>query len=108
MIGTAAFIWSPRFTSPTAAASIALFNPATAAIWIGLSSAPALRVLSPSDILARALPVALGTAVWFTLLAVAASRFSRRIGPRHTESMQKALSVTLGMLGLLSLLALLP
>lgn len=108
MVGTAALIWSPRWTSPTAAAGIALFNPATAAIWIGLSSAPALRVLSPSDLLARALPVAFGTAVWFTLLAVAASRFSRRIGPQHTAGMRKALSFTLGILGLLSLLALLP
>jgi threonine/homoserine/homoserine lactone efflux protein len=108
MIGTAVLIWSPRWTSPTAAAGIALFNPATAAIWIGLSSAPSLRALSPADILARTLPVAFGTAVWFTLLAIAASRFSHRVGSQHTTSMQKALSVTLGILGLLSLLALLP
>lgn len=108
MIGTAALIWSPRWASPSAAAGIALFNPATAAIWMGLSSAPALRVLSPSDILARALPVAFGTAVWFTLLAVAASRFSRRIGPQHTANMQKVIPVMLGTLGLLSLFAVLP
>jgi membrane protein DedA with SNARE-associated domain len=108
MIGSAALIWSPQWTSPTAAAGIALFNPATAAIWIGLSSVPALHALSPSDVLARALPVAFGTAAWFTLLAVAASRFSRRIGPQHTTTLQQALSLILGILGLLSLLALLP
>jgi hypothetical protein len=108
MIGTAVLVWSSKSTSPRAAAGIALVNPATAAIWLGLSSAPALQVLSLSDLLARAAPVALGTAVWFTLLAVAASKLSHRIGAQHTTSMQKVLAGLLGALGLLSLLALLP
>jgi len=85
-----------------------MFNPATAAIWLGLSSVPALRVLSLSDLLARALPVALGTAVWFTLLALTASKLSHRIGPQHTMGMQRGLAALLGALGLLSLLALIP
>lgn len=106
MICVAVLTWSPRWTSPGTAAGIALLNPATAAIWLALSSVPALRVLSLSDLLARALPVALGTAVWFTLLAVAASRLSHRIGTRRTASMQKAFGLLLGALGLSSLLAL--
>lgn len=102
-IGAAALAWSPRWASPRAMAGTAVLNPSTAAIWIGLSSLPALRALSLSDVLARALPVALGTAVWFTLLATATARFSRRLDPRHAVMLQKLLATMLGTFGLLGL-----
>jgi threonine/homoserine/homoserine lactone efflux protein len=105
MIGAAVLAWSPQWMSPGAGAWVAALNPSTAAIWLSLSSLPTLQMLSPPDVLARALPVALGTAAWFTLLAVVAAKLSHRIGPERTVGMQRLLAGSLGVLGLISLIA---
>ncbi len=107
-IGAAALAWSSQCSSPKTAAWVAALNPSTAAIWLSLSSLPTLRMLSLPDVLARALPVALGTAVWFTLLAIAAARLSHRIGPERTADAQRLLAGLLGVLGLIGLIAAIP
>lgn len=107
MLGTAALAWSPATTmSPRTGLGIALLNPATAAIWLSLSSVPAMRALSFPDLVLRSVPVALGTAAWFTLLAVLAARVSVRLSPGGTVRLQKLLAFLLGAAGLASLLPL--
>ncbi|HMJ72119.1 MAG TPA: LysE family transporter [Solirubrobacterales bacterium] len=103
LLGTAILFWSPASISPKAAVGIALLNPATAAIWLSLSSTPALRAISTPDLLIRPLPVALGTAAWFTLLAVVSAKLSFRLTPQLTANLRKLLAVSLAVLGLVSL-----
>jgi threonine/homoserine/homoserine lactone efflux protein len=107
MLGTALIAWSPSSLPAKAGIGIALFNPATAAIWLSLSSVPALQALSPSDLLLRAVPVALGTAAWFTLLAAAAAKAGARLTPERTAWTQKLLASLLAVAGLVSLAAVL-
>ncbi|HEY8502561.1 MAG TPA: hypothetical protein VIL21_07725 [Solirubrobacterales bacterium] len=106
MLGAAALAWSPSSFSTKAAVGIAIFNPATAALWISLSSVTAAQTFSLSELLMRPLPVALGTAMWFTLLAFVAARVSVRFRPEHTTLMQRLLATALAVGGLLSLAAL--
>lgn len=108
MLGTAALAWSPASISGKAAAGVALLNPATVAIWLSLSSIPAAQALSVSDLMMRPLPVALGTAAWFTLLAVTASRLSGHLTPGATVRLQRLLAVALVLMGLVSLAAVVP
>lgn len=103
MLGAALLVWSPASLSAKAALGIVVFNPATAAIWISLSSIPAAQTPSASELLLRPLPVAIGTAMWFTLLAALAARASVRLRPEHTKWMQRLLAVSLGAAGVLSL-----
>jgi threonine/homoserine/homoserine lactone efflux protein len=107
MLVAAVLVWAPDSLSTRAAVGIAVLNPATAAIWISLSSVPAAHAPSASELLLRPLPVALGTAMWFTLLAVLAAKASIRLRPKHTAWMQRLLALTLAVGGLVSLLALL-
>lgn len=102
MLATAVLAWTPASISPRTAAGIVLFNPATIAIWLALSSAPALQALSVTDLLLRPLPVALGTAVWFLLLAVAASRIGLQLSARARVRMQRILAGSLGLLAVAS------
>ena len=106
MIVAATLAWPSTRIPSAAVACTALFNPGTAAIWLGLSSIPALHILSLGDVLARATPVAAGTAVWFTMLAIAATRLANRIGARSMLTVQRALSAALAVAGALSLIAL--
>lgn len=103
MLGAGFLVWSPASLSAKAALGIAVFNPATAAIWISLSSIPAAHEPSAAELLLRPLPVALGTALWFTLLAVLAAKASLRLRPEHATWMQRLLAVSLGVAGVLSL-----
>jgi threonine/homoserine/homoserine lactone efflux protein len=107
MLAAALLVWSPGVLSTKAALGIAVLNPATAAIWISLSSVPAAHALSGSELLLRPLPVALGTAMWFTLLAVLGAKASVHLGPVHTAWMQRLLALTLAGSGLISLSTLL-
>ena len=66
---------------------------------------PALQALSLSDLLLRAVPVALGTAAWFTLLAAAAAKAGARLSPERTAWTQKLLASLLAVAGLVSLAA---
>jgi threonine/homoserine/homoserine lactone efflux protein len=103
MLGTALIAWSPSSLPAKAGIGIALFNPATAAIWLSLSSVPALQALSPSELLLRSIPVALGTAAWFTLLAAAGAKAGARLTPERTAWAQKLLASLLAIAGLISL-----
>jgi len=103
MLATALLAWSPSSLSTKAGIGVALFNPATAAIWLSLSSVPALRVLSTTDFLLRPILVALGTAAWFTLLAAAAARAGARLSPARTAWLQKLLASLLAVAGLVGL-----
>jgi hypothetical protein len=107
MLGAAVLVWSPASLSAKAALGIAVLNPATAAIWISLSSVPAAHTLSAPEVLLRPLPVALGTALWFTGLAVLAARASIRLRPEHILAVQRLLAGGLALGGLLSLAAVL-
>jgi threonine/homoserine/homoserine lactone efflux protein len=106
MLGAAALAWSPSSLSTRAAIGIAILNPATAALWIGLSSVPGVQTLSVSELLMRPLPVALGTAMWFTLLAFFAAKATVRLRPEQTAWMQRLLAIALAGGGLISLVGL--
>jgi threonine/homoserine/homoserine lactone efflux protein len=107
LFATAILFWSPGSRSSKATFGVALLNPATAAIWLSLSSIPALQALSVTDLLLRSLPVALGTAIWFTLLAIATAKLSVRLGPELTTRVQQLSAGLLALMGMLSLAALL-
>jgi threonine/homoserine/homoserine lactone efflux protein len=107
MLGAAILVWSPAPLSAKAAVGIAVLNPATAAIWISLSSVATAPAPTASELWLRPLPVALGTAMWFTLLAVLAAKASVRLRPEHTAWMQRLLALGLAAGGLVSLMALL-
>lgn len=104
MLGTAVLAWSPASLSARAGLGVAILNPATAAIWLSLSSLPAMRAFSFPDVVLRSVPVALGTAAWFTLLAVFAAKASVRLAPDRTAHLQKLLALMLGTAGMASLL----
>jgi threonine/homoserine/homoserine lactone efflux protein len=103
MLGAAALAWSPSALPSKAVVGIAVLNPATAAIWLSLSSVPSVQAISLPDLLMRPLPVALGTATWFTLLAVLAARTSVRLQAEQIVWMQRLLALGLGAGGLISL-----
>jgi threonine/homoserine/homoserine lactone efflux protein len=105
MLATALLAWSPSSLPTKVGIGVAFFNPATAAIWLSLSSVPALRALSLADLLLRPIPVALGTAAWFTLLAAAAAKAGARLPPERTVWMQKLLASLLAIAGLVGLAA---
>jgi threonine/homoserine/homoserine lactone efflux protein len=102
---TAILCWSPGSLSPKAAFGVAVLNPATAAIWLSLSSVPALRALSTADVLLRPLPVALGTAIWFTLLALATAKLKVRLGPPLAARLRQLSAALLALMGALSLVS---
>ncbi len=105
MLVTALLAWYPSSLPAKVGIGVALFNPATAAIWMSLSSMSALRALSLTDLLLRPIPVALGTAAWFTLLAAAAAKAGARLTPERTAWMQKLLASLLAGAGLIGLTA---
>lgn len=103
MIATAILLWLPASISPRTAVGIAILNPATAAVWLSLSSSPALQTSSLPDLLVRPLPVAIGTAAWFTVLAVATAKLSFHLTPRAAGRLRSLLAASLGAIGLLTL-----
>lgn len=105
MLLTAALSWSPNLIPSGAAAAVPLLNPATAAIWLGLSSIPAVQALSLPEALLRPLPVALGTAIWFVLLATASAKLSVDLGPRRARLLQKAVASILAVVGVVGLVS---
>lgn len=103
MLVTAALAWSPGWVPAPAAAAIPLLNPATAAIWLGLSSIPALQATSLTDALLRPLPVAVGTAIWFLLLATASAKISLGLGSRRAVLAQRSIACLLALAGIVGL-----
>jgi threonine/homoserine/homoserine lactone efflux protein len=104
----AAALALPSFPATKRVATLVpILNPATAAMWLGLSSFPRASSASATDVLIRPLPVAMGTALWFTALAAASAGAQLRIGPANTSRLHKWLAAVLVGLGLLSLLRLL-
>lgn len=87
-------------------AVVPLLNPATAALWLGLSSLPALGAPSTTAVLLRPLPVALGTALWFTALAFAVATARVKLDVGRGLLLQNGLAVLLAGLSALSLLRL--
>jgi threonine/homoserine/homoserine lactone efflux protein len=103
MLATAILLWAPITISPRAAVGVAVLNPATAAVWLSLSSNPALQASSLPELLIRPLPVALGTAAWFTALAVVAAKLRVRLSPRLVDRTRWLLAASLGATGVLTL-----
>lgn len=103
MLATAILLWSPLEISPRATVGVAVLNPATAAVWLSLSSNPALQAASVPDLLIRPLPVAIGTAAWFTALALATAKLSFHLAPRLADRLRWLLAASLGAAGLLTL-----
>lgn len=98
-----ALVWFGCLSSPTRVAAAALFNPVTAAIWLGF--APELeRFASPAALLLGPLAVALGTASWFTLLAASASKLQRVLAPSALVWARRLFSLLLVLFAVLSLL----
>jgi threonine/homoserine/homoserine lactone efflux protein len=93
----AAFMWTqraPSFGSRTTF-SIALLNPATAALWFGLS---ALAITHPHGLVPTAswvIGVGMGTTTWFSLLALASARAQHRLGPAQILLVQRVFAVAL-------------
>jgi threonine/homoserine/homoserine lactone efflux protein len=103
MIATAILLWSSISLSPRTAMGVAVLNPATAAVWLSLSSSPVLQAASLPDLLIRPLPVALGTAAWFTALALVTAKLSFRLTARGADRLHSLLAASLGLIGLLTL-----
>jgi threonine/homoserine/homoserine lactone efflux protein len=101
-IAAAVLLCSQSAISPRAALGIAVLNPATAAVWLSLSSNPVLRAGSGPDVLFLPLPVALGTAAWFTALAVTTAKLSLHVTPRLARRIRLLLAASLVVIGLLT------
>lgn len=83
--------------------SIALFNPATAALWFGLS---AMAIAHPHGIVPTVswvTGVALGTTTWFSLLAIASSRAQRGLSSAQAQLVQRTLALALATTAILLL-----
>lgn len=85
---------------------VPLINPATAALWIGLSSLPALQAMTTSAIALRAIAVAAGTSAWFLAVATAAGALGPRMDTRTTARTQTAFAAGLVCLSVASLVQL--
>ncbi|HVO55479.1 MAG TPA: hypothetical protein VMT37_13790 [Solirubrobacterales bacterium] len=107
LFATAALTWWPTSIPSRAFAAVPVLNPATALIWLGLSSVPALQALSLPEALLRPIPVALGTATWFVLLAVVSAKAGTYLGPGRLRLIGRWVGGLLVVLGLAELLALL-
>jgi hypothetical protein len=107
MLGTAVICWSPDSAPGKGAAFVPILNPATTAIWLGLSSLPWIRAMSLPEAMLRSVPVAIGTAIWFGLLAVATSRIGVQIRPGGVSSLQKFVAGALAVGALFDLVMLL-
>ncbi len=92
MLATAVICWSPDFVSGKGAAFVPMLNPATTAIWLGLSSLPWIQAMSLPEAMLRSVPVAIGTAMWFGLLALATARIGVQIRPGGVSSLQKLIA----------------
>lgn len=101
----AVFMWircAPSLSSRTAF-SIAFLNPATAALWFGLS---AMALTHPHGLLPTAswvIGVGLGTTTWFSLLAVASSRAQHGLSSSRALLVQRAFALALAAAALLLL-----
>jgi hypothetical protein len=107
MLATAVICWSPGSLSGKGAAFVPMLNPATTAIWLGLSSIPWIQAMSLSEAMLRSIPVAIGTAMWFALLATASSRIGLQIRPGGVSSLRKLIAAALAVGALLDLVLLL-
>lgn len=105
MLGAAIVAWNPELLGARATGMVPLLNPATIAIWAGLSSLPAAHALSLGEALLRPFPVALGTAIWFAALAWASARVSFRMSPGAALVMQRSVACLLGLAGIAGLAA---
>ncbi|HET7445170.1 MAG TPA: hypothetical protein VFJ57_10975 [Solirubrobacterales bacterium] len=106
LLATAALTLAPGWMPAKAAATVPVLNPATASIWLGLSSVPALQALSLPEALLRPIPVALGTAAWFVLLATASAKVSTQLRPERLRWLNQAIAAALAIVGTAGLVAL--
>lgn len=79
----AVFMWKRETSSPGSRLvfGLALLNPATASLWLGLSS---MATAHPHGLVSTAcwvFGVGIGTTTWFMLVALASSRAHRRFNP---------------------------
>jgi threonine/homoserine/homoserine lactone efflux protein len=102
----AALIWTHRAVSvPSRAAfGLALLNPATAILWLGLSAMTVAHPRGPSATILWVLGVGAGTTTWFSGLALASSRIHRRLTPGHTLMMQRSIAILVAITAIPSVL----
>jgi threonine/homoserine/homoserine lactone efflux protein len=96
-IVAAGLLWKhgTRSISSRAAAGFALFNPATAVLWLGLSAMTATHPHGVSATVLWATGVAAGTTTWFSGLAILSSRMHRTLTLRQRLAVQRGFSVLL-------------
>jgi threonine/homoserine/homoserine lactone efflux protein len=73
---------------------LALLNPGTAVLWLGLSA----TIVHPHDASSTALwavGIGAGTTTWFSVLALASSRLHHRLTSRHTLLVQRSFALGL-------------
>ncbi len=98
----AVFLWSRRIdaiSAPTAI-SAAMLNPATAALWLGLSALPVARPHGAVDLGLWVLGVAAGTTTWFSTLALLSARLHRIFTPNQGLVLERSFSIALILIGI--------
>jgi threonine/homoserine/homoserine lactone efflux protein len=91
----AALLWTRRTASvnPRAAVCLALLNPATAVLWLGLSARTVAHPIGIAATIFWMLGVAAGTTTWFSVLAFASSRVHRPLSSDYKLIVQRSASV---------------
>lgn len=91
----AGLLWTHRIesVSPRAAVFLALLNPATAVLWLGLSEMTVAHPFGATATIFWVVGVAAGTATWFSILAVASSRLYRPLPSAYRLIVQRSVSV---------------
>ena len=102
----AVLIWTHRAACvpPRAAFGLALLNPATAILWLGLSAMAAAHPQGPSATILWVLGVGAGTTTWFSGLAFASSRVHRQLAPSHTLMAQRSIAILVAITAILFVL----
>lgn len=93
----AVLLWTRR-TNPVshrAVIGMALLNPGTATLWLGLSTVSVMHLHGPVATTQWVLGVAAGTTTWFSMLAFASSRVHRTLTPHHGFLIQRFFAVLL-------------
>jgi len=99
----ATLLWKRRTqpVSPRAAVGLAVLNPATAVLWLGLSAMAVAHPHGPSATFLWVLGVAAGTTTWFSVLAVVSSRMHRTLALHQKLAVQRCFAVLLAVAAVL-------
>jgi threonine/homoserine/homoserine lactone efflux protein len=97
LVIAAALLW-PRFApdvSGQTAVGLAILNPATAALWFGLAPLVFTHHRDPAHVGLWVLGVAVGTATWFSGVALASARLHRFLTPEQQVWVQRGFAILL-------------